>query len=152
MINSRGGTLVRSLIAVPLFFAATIGFTSGNVPRRPNASESPAQNAQVIEITAKKYEYKPSSIHVKQGTKVQLKISATDHAHGFKLGEFPDGSNQKGNPGLRFTSPQDCWKIEKGQSETIELVAQAPGTYSFKCCVHCGWGHRGMKGELVVDP
>jgi heme/copper-type cytochrome/quinol oxidase subunit 2 len=143
---------VRSLIAVPLFLAAIGSFGSGDIPRHPNSSPSPAQNAQVIEVTAKKYEYKPPSIHVKQGTKVQLKINSTDHAHGFKIGEFPDGSDRKGSPGLTFTSSQDCWKIEKGQSETIEFVAQTPGTYSFKCCVHCGWGHKGMKGELVVDP
>ena len=43
-------------------------------------------------------------------------------------------------------------KRHQAQSETIELVAQTPGTYSLKCCVHCGLGHMGMKGELVVDP
>jgi plastocyanin len=69
-----------------------------------------------------------------------------------KIGEFPDGSDKKGNLGLVFTSPQDCWKIEKGESATIEFVAQTPGTYSFKCCVHCGLGHGGMKGQLIVEP
>lgn len=143
---------MRPLIALPLFLIAIGSFASDNVSRRPDSSPFPTQNVQVIEVTAKKYEYKPRSIHVKQGTKVQLKINSTDHAHGFKIGEFPDGTDRKGSPGLTFTSPQDCWKIEKGQSETIEFVAQTPGTYSFKCCVHCGWGHKGMKGELVVDP
>jgi len=143
---------MRSLVAIPLFLATIGSFASDGVLRRPNSSPSPSQNVQVIEVNAKKYDFKPSSIHVKKGSKVQLKITATDHAHGFKIGEFPDGSNRKGNPGLTFTSPQDCWKIEKGQSETIEFVAQTPGTYSFKCCVHCGIGHKGMKGELVVDP
>jgi len=37
------------------------------------------ESAQVIDVTAKKYEFSPSPIRVKQGTKVQLKITATDH-------------------------------------------------------------------------
>jgi len=141
---------MRSAFAVSLFLASTLCLTNGSAPRHGRAA--PAQNAQVIEVTAKKYEYSPSPIHVKQGAKVQLKITATDHAHGFKIGEFPDGADKKGTPGLAFTSPQDCWKIEKGASATIEFAARTAGTYSFKCCVHCGFGHPGMKGQLVVDP
>jgi hypothetical protein len=34
------------------------------------------QDALVIEISAKKYEYSISPVHVKTGTKVQLKITA----------------------------------------------------------------------------
>jgi hypothetical protein len=36
-------------------------------------------STQVIEVTAKKYEYSPAPIHVKSGAKIQLKITATDH-------------------------------------------------------------------------
>ncbi len=75
-----------------------------------------AQGAQVIEVTAKKYEYSSSPVHVKIGTKVQLKITATDHDHGFKI-----------------------------------FLAQASGTYTFRCCHSCGLGHRGMKAQIVVD-
>jgi heme/copper-type cytochrome/quinol oxidase subunit 2 len=36
------------------------------------------QKVQVIELTAKKYEYSGSPIHVKAGTRVELKITAAD--------------------------------------------------------------------------
>jgi len=117
------------------------------------AQPAPAQSqdAQVIEISAKKYEYSPSPIHVKRGTKVQLKITATDHDHGFKIAAVPDGSVTNDTAGLIFTSPQDCWQLKKGETVTIEFLAQASGTYTFRCCHTCGVGHRGMKGQLVVD-
>jgi cytochrome c oxidase subunit 2 len=109
------------------------------------------QNTQVIEVTAKKYEYSPEPVHVKKGMRVQLKITATDHDHGFKIAAIPDGAAQSGTPGLVFASAQDCWQLKKGETTTIEFLAQTPGTYTFRCCHTCGVGHRGMKGELVVD-
>ena len=109
------------------------------------------QDSQVIEVTAKKYEYSPEPVHVKRGMKVQLKITATDHDHGFKIAALPDGPAQGGPPGLVFVMAQDCWQLKKGETTTIEFLAQAAGTYTFRCCHTCGVGHRGMKGELVVD-
>ena len=112
-----------------------------------------AQNdaVQVIEVTAKKYEYSPDPIHVKSGSIIQLKITAVDHDHGFSISTVPDGSNSNGSDGLVFSSPQECWQLKKGETTTIEFLAQTPGTYSFKCCHVCGLGHRGMKGQLDVD-
>ena len=109
------------------------------------------QKVQVIEITAKKYEYSMSPVHVKAGTKVQLKITATDHDHGFKISTVPDGASPSGVAGLVFTSEQDCWQLKKGETTTIDFVAQTQGTYTFKCCHTCGLGHKGMKGQIVVE-
>jgi hypothetical protein len=86
------------------------------------------QNAQVIEVTAKKYEFNKSPIHVKQGTKVQLKITALDKTHGLKSNLYPDGSDAKGDPGLVFTSKEDCFEIEKGAPTVIEFAAHTSGT------------------------
>src|SRR6266436_1390365 len=109
------------------------------------------QTAQVIEVTAKKYEYSSSPVHVKIGTKVQLKITATDHDHGFRIGTVSDGAIPKDAAGLIFTSAQDCWQLKKGETTTIEFLAQASGTYTFRCCHSCSLGHRGMKAQIVVD-
>ena len=89
----------------------------------PLAGRTSAQNqdVQAIELTAKKYEYSTSPLHVKRGTKVQLKITATDHDHGFKIAAFPDGAAQGGTPGLVFASAQDCWQLKKGETATIEF-------------------------------
>ena len=109
------------------------------------------QSAQVIEVTAKKYEYSASPIHVKSGTRVQLKITASDHDHGFKISAVPDGAATNGTAGLIFTTSQDCWQLKKGETTTIDFLAQTPGTYTFRCCHTCGLGHKGMKGQMVVD-
>lgn len=109
------------------------------------------QPAQAIEMTAKKYEFSGSPLHIKKGAKVQLKVTAADHDHGVKLSVIPDGAAANSPAGLILTSPQECWKIKKGESAIIEFVAQTPGTYSFKCCVDCGMGHRHMKGQIIVD-
>jgi cytochrome c oxidase subunit II len=108
-------------------------------------------NTQVIQVTAKKYEYSPAPIHVKRGAKIELEITAMDHDHGFSVFPVPDGANSNGPAGLLFTSEQECWQLKKGETTTIEFLAQTPGAYSFKCCHVCGLGHRGMKGQLVVD-
>jgi cytochrome c oxidase subunit II len=136
-------TLLAALTAIVLWPAICF----------PHPGPALAQNdaVQVIEVTAKKYEYSPDPIHVKRGSKIQLKITAVDHDHGFSISTVPDGSNSNGSDGLVFSSPQECWQLKKGETTTIEFLAQTPGTYSFKCCHVCGLGHRGMKGQLDVD-
>lgn len=142
---------MRSLLPISLLIAATLILSGGAAPTHAYRIPSP-ESVQTIDVTAKKYEFDPSTIRVKQGTRVKLKIHAIDHAHGFRISEMPDGVDTKGNPGLVFASAQDCTKIEEGKSETVEFVAQRSGRYPFRCCVHCGWHHRGMMGELIVEP
>lgn len=112
------------------------------------------QNPQVIEMTAKKYDFSPSVVHVKAGTKLVLKITATDRSHGFGIPTVPDGSAKDAAAGLVLSQPpqKNCYRLEKGQQVTVEIEAKTPGTYTFKCCVHCGLGHGRMKGELIVEP
>ncbi len=112
-----------------------------------------AQEVQVIEMTAKKYEYSPSPLRVKRGAKVQLRITALDRTHGFKINLSPDGSDKKSDLGLIFGSHNDdCFMLEKGVPTAVEFVARTPGNYSFHCCNRCGIGHGGMKGQMVVEP
>lgn len=123
-------------------------------PRVHSGLRAQGQNPQVVEMTAKKYEFSPSAVHVKAGTTIVLKITATDRPHGIKIPTVPDGAAKDAQPGLVLTSParNDCYRLEKGQQVSVEIQAKTPGTYTFKCCVHCGLGHGGMKGELIVDP
>ncbi|MGA7919399.1 MAG: cupredoxin domain-containing protein [Candidatus Acidiferrales bacterium] len=126
-------------------FAVAAAFT------RPSTNDQADQGVQVINVTAKKYDYTPSPIHVKLGSTVQLRIHSLDKTHGFKINLYPDGSNTKGDPGLIFSSGQDCFKIETDAPTTVQFAARTPGTYSFHCCNRCGIGHGGMKGQLVVE-
>jgi cytochrome c oxidase subunit 2 len=143
MTTLVAGGLLPALVAIGLWSA--IFFLHPKPVSARNASP------QVIEVTAKKYEYSPAPIHVKSGANILLKITATDHDHGFSILTVPDGPGPNSSAGLVFTSPEDCWQLKEGETTTIEFLAQAPGTYSFKCCHVCGFGHRGMKGQLVVD-
>jgi cytochrome c oxidase subunit II len=143
---------MRPPLPVSLLMVATLSLTSSTVARPASSSPGAPEAVQVIDVTAKKYEFNPSPIRVKQGTTVQLEITATDHVHGFRISEMPDGADTKARSGLVFSSPQDCQKIEKGRTATIEFVAQTPGTYPFRCCVHCGLHHRAMTGQLIVEP
>lgn len=143
---------MRSTFGLSILMVATLCSTGSGVPRPPAQSQAANDSVQVVEVTAKKYEFNPSPIRVKQGARVQLKITATDHAHGFKIKAIPEGSHATDSPGLIFSSPPSCERIEKHQTATIEFVAKTSGTYPFKCCTVCGWHHRAMKGELIVEP
>jgi cytochrome c oxidase subunit 2 len=97
-------------------------------------SNGAAAGVHEIPMTAKKYEYSPSSIHVKKGEHVKLLITALDHDHGFKL--------------PAFDIQQD---LKEGETTAIEFTADKAGTFRFACSHVCGFGHRGMKAELVVE-
>jgi cytochrome c oxidase subunit 2 len=133
-------------------FLMVVAFPVWGQNAAPASDASTSAAAQIITVTAKKYEFSPSPIRVKQGTKVQLKITATDHVHGFRIATTPEGGDANAKPGLALSSGGGCNRIEQGQTITVEFVAQTAGTYPFKCCVHCGWRHRSMHGELIVEP
>lgn len=106
----------------------------------------------VIEMTAKTYEFNPSPIHIKAGQTVELKVTATDKTHGIKINVVPDGAAAGAKPGLEIPKDEECLKLDKNQTVTIQIVAHDPGTYSFACCKLCGLGHKKMKGQIIVDP
>jgi plastocyanin len=141
------GIPIRALAPTLSAFSVALAFC---LPQ-PSPIVAQDQKVQVIELTARKYEYSPSPVHVNAGTKVELKILAADHDHGFKIMTVPDGSEPNSKAGLVFGSPQDCVQLKKGETTTIEFLAQTRGTYPFRCCHTCGLGHRGMKSQVVVD-
>jgi cytochrome c oxidase subunit II len=108
-------------------------------------------STQVIEVSAKKYEFTPGEIHVKKGTRVEIKVHSVDETHGIKLDLYPEGSKDKSSPGLVFDKPEDNGKVEKGVDQILDFAAQQPGTYEFKCAKVCGIHHGSMKGTLIVE-
>jgi len=56
------------------------------------------QQVSVIELTAKKYEYSPSPVHVKAGTKVQLKSQPRSTIMVLKSHPFPMAPQPAANP------------------------------------------------------
>ncbi len=92
-----------------------------------------AENEQVIQITAKRFEYNPKEISVKKGIPVVLQFTSLDRMHGFIC------------PGLNIRTD-----IVPGKVNTVRFVADKTGTFPFHCDNFCGTGHEGMKGTITV--
>lgn len=102
-------------------------------------TSAPSQNNSSSEIkeftmTAKKFDFTPSTITVSEGDKVKLTITSEDVPHGFSIDEL----------GIK----QD---IEVGKPTVIEFVASKKGTFRFYCSLFCGSGHKEMEGQLIVE-
>jgi cytochrome c oxidase subunit II len=98
------------------------------------AQNMPSGPVTEIQMTAKKYEFDPSTVRVHVGDHVKLVITALDHTHGIKI------------EALHISK-----KLEKGDPVAVEFTAMQPGTYPFECSHFCGLGHGKMKGEVIVE-
>jgi heme/copper-type cytochrome/quinol oxidase subunit 2 len=91
-------------------------------------------SARIIEITTDNFLFSPSSISVKKGEKVTLRLSGKNGIHGFAVP----------NLGLSL-------RVEAGQTQDVVLDTSATGTFSFFCNIPCGPGHKDMKGMIVIS-
>ncbi len=91
------------------------------------------ENEQVIQITAKRFEYSPKEITVKKGVPVVLEFTSLDRLHGFDC------------PGLKLRTD-----IRPGKVNTLRFVPDKVGTFPFHCDNFCGSGHEGMRGTITV--
>ena len=98
------------------------------------AQSTPAEAGKEFRLTARKYQFSPTTTCVKQGDRVRLIITAIDADHGFKLEAFNIGRI-----------------LSKGEPVTIEFTADRTGSFLFECSHFCGLGHRKMKGQLTVE-
>jgi cytochrome c oxidase subunit 2 len=87
-----------------------------------------------ITLNATQYEFTPGRLHVNQGDRVVLTLTASDVVHGFYL----DGYGVK-------------QRVEPGVAQRIEFVADKAGKFRYRCAVNCGSLHPFMIGELVVE-
>ncbi|MFZ0884858.1 MAG: cupredoxin domain-containing protein [Candidatus Acidiferrales bacterium] len=137
-------------IGLPLTIVFLAVVIHGDFVRAIAAAQTSAP--RVIEVSAKKYEFTPAEIHVKQGARVELKVHSVDETHGIKIDVYPEGAKDKSKPGLLFDHPETNGKVEKNVDQVLDFVAVEPGTYDFKCAKLCGMGHRHMQGKLIVEP
>lgn len=106
------------------------------IVQTPTSQTTVVPTGPVKEFTmnAKNWQFDPDTITVNKGDTVILKITGADAAHSFMLKDYD----------LNI-------KIEPGQTQTIEFVADKAGEFSFRCGVPCGEGHREMTGKLIVQ-
>ena len=112
-------------------------------PSQPStASESPkimTDEVQIIQMTAKQWEFDPAPIVVKKNIPVQLEVESIDVTHGFSLSEFDISCE-----------PSNC-NIKPGETTVVRFTPDRTGIFTFRCSVFCGSGHSHMTGQLVVE-
>jgi cytochrome c oxidase subunit 2 len=91
-------------------------------------------SVQKIEMKARRYQFTPSTIRVRAGVPVQLRVLSTDVVHGLAI------------PGLNINE-----RLDPGKEVVINFTPAKAGSYPFFCSVYCGPGHANMKGELIVE-
>ncbi len=120
------------LVLIVFFVIGGVFFLNQKKPAMKE--ESTTTPVKEFSMIAKKWQFDPSTINVKQGDKVRLKIKSIDVTHGFSLPDFNVNEN-----------------LEPEKEVVVEFIADKKGEFSFFCSVFCGEGHSGMKGKLVVE-
>lgn len=117
-----------------LFFAILIGtlLSAGCSKSSPSAA-SAADDANVVRISARKFQFIPNKVTLKRGRTVTLELTSLDRKHGFLI------------PALKLRAD-----IPAGQSARVTLTPDKLGTFAFRCDLFCGGGHDGMTGVIEV--
>ena len=97
----------------------------------PTSAEATTRS---LTIDAAQFEFSPGRVHVNQGDRVVITVTASDVVHGFYLEGY--GIDERVEPGI----PQE-----------IRFTADQRGKFRYRCSVSCGPLHPFMIGELVVE-
>jgi len=114
-----------TFLLIAICCLGVIGMVARTQPR--------ADDARVIKLTAKKFDFTPGEITVKKGVPVALELSSADRVHGFSLPDF------------KVTA-----RIEPGNVTRVTFTPDKTGEFTFSCNVFCGSGHEDMAGKLIV--
>jgi len=93
-----------------------------------------AADPRIIEITARRFEFTPKVLTLKQGEPVVLRVKSEDVTHGF----------------FERTLGLDA-DLEPGKAVDIPLTPKTPGRYTVICDHFCGAGHGNMNMTIVVE-
>jgi polyferredoxin/plastocyanin len=90
---------------------------------------------RVIDVAAKRFEFTPSVITVREGETVVLKLISEDVTHGFFLDAYETQT-----------------EIPPGEARVVSFTASRTGRFTFRCSMTCGDFHAYMVGHLKVLP
>ena len=93
-----------------------------------------AEESRTIAITAKRFEFVPSTITLKKGETVKLVVTSEDVTHGFFLRTLKIDTD-----------------LVPGETQQISVTPQTAGTFTAICHHFCGAGHGNMKLTVVVE-
>ena len=92
------------------------------------------EEPRVVEIVAKRFEFTPSTVTLKKGEAVRLRVRSEDVTHGLFLRALKIDTD-----------------IVPGQTRELTVTPETAGTFTAICHHFCGSGHGGMKLTVVVE-
>jgi plastocyanin len=133
------GITVVAILAVVLIGSYFV-FSNSSAPTNISNNPPPTDpNVKTFQISADNFKFVMNGvdnpeIRVKQGDKVRIELTNTNGFHDWKLDEFNAATK----------------RLNTGQSDVIEFVADKNGTFEYYCSVG---EHRamGMKGTFIVE-
>ena len=92
-------------------------------------------NGQIKEFTVRAFQFgfDPNVIEVNKGDKVIINAYTSDVPHGFAINGY----------GIDLS-------LYTSKPQTVEFIADKPGTFTFYCSIPCGRGHGAMRGKFIV--
>ena len=93
-----------------------------------------AEESRAIVITAKRFEFVPSTITLKKGETVKLVVTSEDVTHGLFLRPLKIDTD-----------------LVPGKTQEMTVTPQTAGTFTAICHHFCGAGHGNMKLTVVVE-
>ena len=114
----------RTLLLALALFPALVVTASGQGGEQPRA----------IVITAKRFEFVPSTITLKKGETVKLVVTSEDVTHGLFIRPLKIDTD-----------------LTPGKTEELTVTPQTAGTFTAICHHFCGAGHGNMKLTVVVE-
>jgi len=124
---------MRAPTATPFLRRRTLLAAAGALALGSAAALAAGKKPRVIKVVAKKFDFVPAEIRVRQGETVVLQFTAPEVPMGFNLADFD----------LRTD-------IVPGKVATLTFTPDKAGTFTFLCDVFCGSGHEDMSGTLLV--
>jgi cytochrome c oxidase subunit 2 len=110
-----------ALLLLPALVATAVASIGGEQPR-------------TIAISARRFEFSPSTITLKKGETVKLRVTSEDVTHGL------------------FLRPLKIdMELTPGQTQEEMVTPQLAGTFTAICHHFCGAGHGNMKLSVIVE-
>ena len=92
------------------------------------------EGPRVVDLTAKRFEFVPSTLTLKKGETVKLRVTSEDVTHGLFLRDLKIDTD-----------------IPPGQTQELTVTPEKIGRFTAICHHFCGAQHGNMKLTVVVE-
>ena len=128
--------MVVLVMRILLLVCALAAVSSAAARSLTGLPAQPAPPEQTVDIAAERFSFTPSEVKTRVGTKLTIRLTSDDTAHGFRI----IGSH------VNIEIP----KRGRGVT-TVSFTPEAAGRYTFECSKLCGAGHGFMRGVIVAE-